>query len=76
MATLETIYHDFLSLTAEEQQKFRDLVRDDDMSDEHWTKVKAELDQRLAAMANGTVETISGEESVIRLRERIRARND
>lgn len=77
MATLETVYRDFLSLSPEEQQRFRDMVGDDDgPDDEYWSRLKPELDRRLADAESGESPTISGEESVRIIRERIRARSD
>lgn len=77
MATLETVLHDFLSLSSEERQRFLDMVVDDeDPDDEYWSRLKPELDRRLADAASGKSSTISGEESVRRIRERIRARRD
>lgn len=75
MATLETVYRDFLSLTPEEQQRFRDMVGDDELGDGYWARLKPELDRRLADAESGKSPTISGEESVRRIRERIRARS-
>jgi hypothetical protein len=75
MATLETVYHDFMSLTPEEQQRFRELAwADDDLDDSYWAILKPELDRRMAETRNGESGAISGEASVRRIRERIRAR--
>lgn len=74
MATLETVYHDFLSLSPEERQQFRDLVGDNDgPTDEYWEAILPELEARREAWRRGETTTISAEESIARIRSMIRA---
>ncbi len=76
MATLETVYHDFMSLTPEERQQFRDLLPEDDLDEEYWQRLQPELDRRLADSEKTGARTITAEESIRRIRERIRAHDD
>ncbi|HMO53954.1 MAG TPA: hypothetical protein PJ994_05575 [Tepidiformaceae bacterium] len=76
MATLETVYHDFLSLSPEERQLFRDLLPEDDLDEEYWARLRPELDRRFAESEKPGTRMITAEESIRNIRERIRAHED
>lgn len=77
MATVETVYHDFLSLSPEEQERLLELLHSSEpLSDEYWAAIMPELEERAAAFERGENPTISAEEALTRIRSIIDARRD
>lgn len=72
MATIETVYHDFLSLSPEDQERLLAMLPEfEPIDDERWAELKPELDRRLAESDAPGAVNISAEESIRRMRERI-----
>lgn len=74
MATLETVLHDFLTLSQEERQRFLELLPLDDVpADDWWESWGPEIDRRIERLDSGDAKSIDALESVKHIRARIDA---